>query len=161
VQPSLIRVEADEVTYNLHIMLRVEIEMGLLDGTLKVGELPEVWNAKMQEYLGVTPPDDARGVLQDVHWSGGGFGSFPGYTIGNIMSTQFLEAARRDVPSLDGALEAGNYGPLLGWLQDNIYRHGKTFSSEELVIRASGRPLDTAPYLAYLESKFADLYPSA
>jgi carboxypeptidase Taq len=158
VSPSLIRVEADEVTYNLHIMLRVEIEMGLLDGSLRVDELPEVWNSKMQEYLGVVPPNDALGVLQDVHWSGGGFGSFPGYTIGNIMSLQFLEAARRDTPGLDAALARGEYAPLLGWLQENVYQHGRAFSSEELLVRTSGRALDTAPYLAYLREKFSDLY---
>lgn len=156
--PSLIRVEADEVTYNLHIMLRVEIEMGLLDRTIQVDELPDVWNTKMQEYLGVTPPDDRRGVLQDVHWSGGGFGSFPGYTIGNIMSAQFLQAARRDVPTLDNSLAAGDYAPLLGWLQANIYRHGRAFSAEELLERTAGEALNTAPYLAYLREKFTELY---
>ncbi|MFQ3647394.1 MAG: carboxypeptidase M32 [Anaerolineae bacterium] len=158
VQPSFIRVEADEVTYNLHIMLRVEIEMGLLDGSIKLDELPEVWNAKMQEYVGVTPPDDRRGVLQDVHWSGGGFGSFPGYTVGNVMSAQFLEAAKRDVPEIDAALAEGNYAPLLGWLQQNIYQYGKAYSPDELMIRATGKPLSTEAYLRYLTDKFTELY---
>ncbi|MBL8147931.1 MAG: carboxypeptidase M32 [Anaerolineae bacterium] len=158
VRPSLIRVEADEVTYNLHIMLRVEIEMGLLDGRLRVADLPEVWNAKMQEYLGVTPPDDARGVLQDIHWSGGGFGSFPGYTVGNVMSAQFLEAAHQQVDGLADSLTGGDYAPLRGWLTDNIYRHGRAFSGEELLVRSTGRPLETDPYLRYLESKFTGLY---
>lgn len=158
VQPSLIRVEADEVTYNLHIMLRVEIEMGLLDGSLKVSDLPEIWNAKMQEYLGIAPPDDRRGVLQDVHWSGGGFGSFPGYTVGNVMSAQFLEAARRDVPDIDAGLAEGSYAPLLGWMQNNIYRHGRAFSPEELLLRTTGSKLHVAPYLKYLNDKFSDLY---
>lgn len=156
--PSLIRVEADEVTYNLHIMLRVEIEMGLLEGSLRVAELPEVWNARMQEYLGVTPPDDTRGVLQDIHWSGGGFGSFPGYTVGNVMSAQFLEAARRDVAGLDDALARAEYAPLLGWLTDNIYRHGRAYSAEELLVRSTGSALEVGPYLRYLEDKFTDLY---
>lgn len=155
VQPSLIRVEADEVTYNLHIMLRVEIEMGLLDGSLKVADLPDVWNAKMKEYLGVTPPDDRRGVLQDVHWSGGGFGSFPAYTVGNVMSVQFLEAARRDVPGLDEALGRGDYQPLLGWLQTNIYQHGRAYSADELLMRTTGKPLTVEPYLNYLRAKFS------
>ncbi len=158
VRPSLIRVEADEVTYNLHIMLRVEIEMGLLDGSLKVNELPEVWNAKMQEYLGVTPDTDTDGVLQDIHWSGGGFGSFPGYTVGNVMSAQFLEAARRDVPGLNDALARGEYAPLLHWLQQNIYRHGRAYSASELLQRCTGSDLQVGPYLAYLEAKFSDLY---
>jgi carboxypeptidase Taq len=158
VRPSLIRVEADEVTYNLHIMLRVEIELGLLDGSLKVADLPEVWNAKMQEYLGVTPPDDARGVLQDIHWSGGGFGSFPGYTVGNVMSAQFLEAAHRDVPGLDASLEAGEYAPLLGWLTEHIYRHGRAYSGSELLLRTTGHDLTVEPYLRYLRAKFTDLY---
>lgn len=158
VAPSLIRVEADEVTYNLHIMVRVEIELGLLDGSLKVKDLPEIWNAKMQEYVGVTPPDDTHGVLQDIHWSGGGFGSFPGYTVGNVMSAQFLEAAQRDVPTLDASLRAGDYAPLLGWLTDNIYRHGRAFSGTELLQRTTGSDLDVAPYLRYLTAKFTELY---
>jgi len=158
VRPSLIRVEADEVTYNLHIMLRVEIELGLLDGSLRVADLPEIWNAKMQEYLGVTPPDDTHGVLQDIHWSGGGFGSFPGYTVGNVMSAQFLDAARRDVAGLDAALAQGDYAPLLGWLTDNIYRHGRAFSATELLERTTGGDVNVAPYLGYLEAKFSDIY---
>ncbi|MBK8033143.1 MAG: carboxypeptidase M32 [Chloroflexi bacterium] len=158
VRPSLIRVEADEVTYNLHIMLRVEIELGLLEGSIQVKDLPEVWNAKMQEYLGVTPPNDSKGVLQDIHWSGGGFGSFPGYTVGNVMSAQFLAAAQRDTPGLDAALASGNYQPLLGWLTENIYRHGRAYSASELLVRSTGHDLTVEPYLAYLTAKFTDLY---
>lgn len=158
VRPSLIRVEADEVTYNLHIMLRVEIELGLMDGSIKVKDLPELWNTKMHEYLGVTPPNDSKGVLQDVHWSGGGFGSFPGYTIGNIMSAQLLQAAEAQVNGLNGALAQGDYAPLLKWLTENIYRHGRAYSANELLIRCTGRELDTTPYLDYLEAKFAEIY---
>jgi carboxypeptidase Taq len=158
VRPSLIRVEADEVTYNLHIMLRTEIELGLLEGKTKVSDLPEVWNAKMQEYLGVTPPDNARGVLQDIHWSGGGFGSFPGYTVGNVMSAQFLESAHRDVPGLKTLLEQGEYQPLLGWLTENIYRHGRAYSATELLQRTGGEDLKVDAYLRYLTAKFTDLY---
>lgn len=158
VSPSLIRVEADEVTYNFHIMLRVELEMGLLDGSLKVADLPEIWRAKMGEYLGVVPQTDSEGVLQDVHWSGGGFGSFPGYTVGNVMSSQFLAAAHRDIPTLKDALAQGDYAPLLGWLQGNIYQYGRTFSASELLVRTSGQDLHVAPYLAYLTEKFTDLY---
>jgi carboxypeptidase Taq len=158
VQPSLIRVEADEVTYNLHIMLRVEVEMGLLDGSLRVPDLPEVWRAKMHEFLGVSPTTDSEGPLQDVHWSGGGFGSFPGYTIGNVMSAQLLQAAYRDLPDLDASLRMGNYQPLLTWLVDNVYRHGRAYSVNELLLRCSGNELHAQPYLAYLEQKFSDLY---
>ncbi len=154
VQPSLIRVEADEVTYNLHIMLRVEIEMGLIDGSMAVADLPAIWNSKMQEYLGLTPPSDTQGVLQDIHWSTGYFGSFPTYTIGNVMSAQFMAAARRSVGGLDDAIAAGDYRPLLDWLTANIYRHARAFSPEELLVRATGEGLTTGPYLAYLSGKY-------
>ena len=157
VQPSLIRVEADEVTYNLHIMLRVEIEMGLMDGSIAVADLPAIWNAKMEEYLGVTPPTDSQGVLQDIHWSAGYIGSFPTYTIGNVMAAQFMEAARRDVAGLDEALDSGDYRPLLGWLTEHIYRHGRAFSPEELLVRTTGSGLQAGPYLAYLQAKFGEL----
>ncbi len=160
VRPSLIRVEADEVTYNFHIMLRVEIEMALLEGTLKVADLPEAWNAAVQAYLGLTPPDDGRGVLQDIHWSTGLFGSFPTYTIGNVMSAQFFAAARRDLPGLDDALTRGDYAPLRGWLTEHIYRHGHAFSPEELLIRSTGCGLTVEPYLAYLGEKFGELFPA-
>jgi carboxypeptidase Taq len=158
VRPSLIRVEADEVTYNLHIMLRTEIELELLVGKLKVKDLPEIWNAKMQEYLGITPPNDSQGVLQDVHWSSGGFAAFPGYTIGNVMAAQFFEAAHRDIPGLDDALARGEYVPLRDWLTQNIYRHGHAFSADELLKRTTGNSLQVRPYLGYLERKYSELY---
>jgi carboxypeptidase Taq len=160
VQPSLIRVEADEVTYNLHIMLRTEIEMGLMDGSLAVDQLPDVWNARMEEYLGMRPPTDRQGVLQDVHWSSGYVGSFPAYTIGNVMSVQFFQAARQQVAGLDDALAAGEYQPLLSWLTDHVYRHGRAFSAEELLQKSTGSGLSSAPYLAYIEKKYTELYPA-
>lgn len=158
VKPSLIRVEADEVTYNLHIMLRIEIELGLLEGKIGINDLPEVWRAKMGEYLGVVPDTDSDGVLQDIHWSDGGFGSFPGYTVGNVMSAQLLDAAYRDIGDLDQALAQGNYQPLLGWLTENFYRHGRAFTANEILQRCSGKDLHVQPYLAYLNAKFGDLY---
>ena len=158
VSPSLIRVEADEVTYNLHIMLRVELETSLLEGTLKVTDLPEAWSAKLDEYLGLTPPDDASGVLQDVHWSAGMFGSFPTYTVGNVMASQFFEAARMQVVDLDEALAVGNYTPLRDWLTENIYRYGRTYTPHELLERVTGRSLDVTPYLEYLNAKYRNLY---
>ncbi len=158
VSPSLIRVEADEVTYNLHIMLRVELETALLNGTLEVAELPEAWNAKLGEYLGLTPPDDASGVLQDIHWSAGLFGSFPTYTVGNVMASQFFGAAKTQVAGLDEALAAGNYAPLRTWLTENIYQYGRTYTPQELLERSTGQSLTVAPYLEYLDQKYRDLY---
>ncbi|WP_019586663.1 carboxypeptidase M32 [Deinococcus apachensis] len=158
VRPSLIRVEADEVTYDLHIMLRVELEMALMDGSLRVADLPEVWNAKVNDYLGVTPPDFASGALQDIHWSAGLFGSFPTYTVGNVMASQFYAAARKGVPGLEESLARGEYAPLREWLTENVYRHGRTYSPAELLERATGQGLDPAPYLAYLRGKYAELY---
>ena len=158
VRPSLIRVEADEVTYNLHIMLRTEIEMALLEGAVAVDDLPEIWNAKMEEYLGLTPPDDRRGVLQDVHWSFGGFGNFPTYTIGNIMAAQALASAHAAMPDLAAKLAAGDYQALLGWLTENFYRHGRAYSTDELLTRVTGEGLNPAPLLNYLERKYSDLY---
>ena len=159
VKPSLIRVEADEVTYNYHIMLRVEVEIGLMDGSLQVKDLPEIWRAKMNEYLGVTPPNERLGPLQDVHWSTGYIGSFPTYTIGNIMSAQFFQAASRQVPGFEEALDRADYRPLLDWLTENIYRHARTYSPDELLRRSTGSPLSVRPYLDYLERKYFDLFP--
>ena len=158
VRPSLTRVEADEVTYNLHIMLRTEIEMALLEEAVTVDELPELWNAKMQEYLGLTPPNNQRGVLQDVHWSAGTFANFPCYTIGNIMSAQVLAAAHQHLPDLAEQLARGEYANLLGWLTETIYQHGRAYSTDELLRRMSGEGLNVAPLLAYLERKYSDLY---
>ncbi len=146
------------MTYNLHIMLRVELEMGLMEGSIEVRDLPEIWNQKMLEYLGVTPPDAAQGVLQDIHWSHGNIGSFPCYTIGNIMASQLYEAAEQQISGLNEALARGDYTPLRTWLTRNVYRYGRTFSPDELLIKATGRALDPAPYLGYLEAKFHDLY---
>ncbi|MCY4540511.1 MAG: carboxypeptidase M32 [Chloroflexi bacterium] len=158
VRPSLTRVEADEVTYNLHIMLRTEIEMALLDRSITVDELPEVWNVKMDEYLGLTPPDDRRGVLQDVHWSAGTFANFPCYTIGNVMAAQVFEAARDHVPDLDQKLASGDYSSLLDWLTTAIYRHGRAYTVNELLQSISGGGLHVAPLLTYLDAKYSDLY---
>ncbi|HEX9115072.1 MAG TPA: carboxypeptidase M32 [Anaerolineae bacterium] len=159
VRRSPIRVEADEVTYNFHIMLRVEIEMALLAEQMEVADLPEFWRAKTREYLGIEPEDDASGVLQDIHWSTGLVGSFPTYTVGNVMAAQFFEAAHSDLTGLDPALAAGDYSPLRGWLTEHVYRHGRAFSPDELLRRATGRALDPGPYLRYLHGKYDDLFP--
>ncbi|MEE1611453.1 carboxypeptidase M32 [Microvirga sp. CF3016] len=154
VEPGLIRVEADELTYDLHIMLRVEIECALMDGSLPVTDLPEAWNAAIKRDLGLVVPDDARGVLQDVHWSTGYIGSFPTYTIGNVMGAQVMETLRKELPSLDRAIKAGEYSVLAEELRSRIWRHGRRFKRDELLRRETGRALDPAPYLAYLRRKY-------
>ncbi len=154
VEPSFIRVEADEVTYNLHIFLRFELEQELLEGRLAVADLPQAWNAKMKECLGIRPPDDAQGVLQDVHWSGGSMGYFPSYTLGNLLSVQFYNQALDEMPDLPEQIARGQFGALLTWLRDNIHTHGKKFTPTELVKRVTGGEMSAAPFLAYLQEKY-------
>ncbi|GGO20119.1 carboxypeptidase M32 [Deinococcus humi] len=157
VNPSMIRVEADEVTYNFHIMLRFELELALLEGKLKVADLPEAWNAKMQDYLGLTPPDDAQGVLQDVHWSAGLIGYFPTYALGNLLSVQLLEAAQADAKIAGGSQNA-EYGPLLSWLTENVHQYGRSLTPTQITEQATGRPLSADPYVAYLHRKYGEIY---
>ncbi|HEX2980715.1 MAG TPA: carboxypeptidase M32 [Anaerolineaceae bacterium] len=159
VKPSLIRTESDEVTYNFHIMIRVEIEMGLLDGSISIDELPTVWSAKYQQYLGVTPPNNRLGVLQDIHWSSGLFGSFCSYTLGNVISAQLFEAALQQNPQIEPALNEGQYQPLLSWLTEQVYRHGHAFRPDELLQRATGSPLNVEPYFRYIHRKYDQLFP--
>jgi carboxypeptidase Taq len=159
VQPSLIRVDADEVTYNLHVIIRFELELALLEGQLSVRELPEAWRAAYAESLGVTPPDDRDGVLQDVHWFAGLVGGqFQGYTLGNILSAQFYSAAVRAHPEIPAEIGGGKFNNLHGWLRENIYRHGAKFTTAELVERVTGGPLILEPYLGYLRTKYGALY---
>ena len=156
--PSLIRVEADEVTYNLHILLRFELENELLEGNLKARDLPEAWNSLVKSYLGINVPNDREGVLQDIHWSFVGFGVFPGYTLGNLIGAQLMEKIRADINDLDGQIEAGQFAPLLGWLRKNVHRHGRKFTPNELLERATGKPLEAGPWIAYVREKFGSLY---
>ena len=156
VRPDFIRVEADELTYDLHIVLRSEIEAGLMAGEVRVKDLPGLWAEKMQAYLGREVPSDTLGVLQDVHWSHGYVGSFPTYTLGNIMSSQFFDAANRR-PEIAAGLDTGNYAPLKDFLTDNIYRHGRSSSPDETLQRVTGGPLDAAPYVRQLTEKVAAL----
>jgi carboxypeptidase Taq len=158
VTPSLIRVEADEVTYNLHVILRFELEQAMLAGSIALRDLPEAWNTRMKEYLGVDVPDDARGVLQDVHWSGGIIGYFPTYTLGNVMSAQIWEAAKRDLPDLDAQIGAGEFAGLRDWLREHLHRHGRKFTPAETLERAAGGPIDPEPYIRYLHDKVAAVY---
>ncbi len=156
--PSTIRVEADELTYNLHILLRFELETRLFEGSLSVAELPAAWTERMEAYLGVTPPDDREGALQDIHWSSGAFGYFPTYTIGNVLSVQLFEAARAEHPEIDEEIGRGEPATLRAWLTEHVYRHGRKYDPDDLVTRATGRPMETGPYLAYLETKYGELY---
>ncbi len=158
VEPSLIRVEADEVTYNLHICLRFELEVELLEGRLKVEELPARWNAAMKGYLGVVPPDDAQGVLQDVHWSGGSFGYFPSYALGNLYAAQFMEKLAEAQPTLWAEVREGRFHNVLAWLRQNIHGHGRKYFPEELCQRVTGEPLSAKPFLRYLQEKYALVY---
>jgi carboxypeptidase Taq len=158
VQPSFIRVEADEATYNLHIMLRLEIEIALMEGKLAVKDLPAFWNAKMQEYLGITPSNDAMGVLQDIHWSEGSIGYFPTYALGNLISAQLWEKIHQDIPDLDGQIQAGKFEALLAWLREKIHRHGAKFEPQELIQKITGSRIDPAAYIRYHTRKYGEIY---
>jgi carboxypeptidase Taq len=158
VEPSLIRVEADEVTYNLHIALRFELELEIITGSVELRDLPEVWAERMDRYLGIAVPDDANGVLQDVHWAAGLFGYFPTYSLGNVIAGQIWERVRAELPDLDEQLERGEPAPLRDWLAREVYRHGAAYLPGELIQRVAGGPLDVAPLLGQLEAKFTDIY---
>jgi carboxypeptidase Taq len=158
VEPSFIRVEADEVTYGLHIMLRFEIEREMLSGTLAVKDIPDAWNAKMESYLGITPPDDALGCLQDVHWSAGLIGYFPTYLIGTALSSQLYEQALKDNPAIAQDLVKGEYGSLLSWLREKVHHPGRRYLPGELIERICGGPARSEPYLNYLNAKFTEVY---
>jgi carboxypeptidase Taq len=158
VEPSLIRVEADEATYNMHIMLRLELEIALIEGSLTVKDLPEAWNSGMQDYLGVTPPDDALGVLQDVHWSQGYFGYFSTYALGNLISAQLWERMLEDIPDLDSQIQRGEFEQLTGWMVDKVHRHGAKFEPQELIQRITGSKIDQDPYMRYLTGKYTEIY---
>jgi carboxypeptidase Taq len=158
VAPGLIRVQADEVTYSLHIILRFELEQELVAGALAPADLPEAWNAHMADFLGVEVPDDARGVLQDVHWTRASYGYFPTYALGNVLSVQIWRAVEQELPDLDSQLEAGEFGPLYESLRERIYRHGRKFTPMETLERAIGADeIDPQPYLGYLREKVAAL----
>ena len=158
VEPSYIRVEADELTYNLHVMTRFEIECDILTDKLKVKDLPEAWNAKYTEYLGVTPRNDAEGCLQDVHWSMGSIGYFPTYSMGNLLSYQIWGALQKEIPNTDELMAAGNFAPILGWLKENVYAQGKRYSPKELIQKVTGKPIGAADYLVGLEAKYTEIY---
>jgi carboxypeptidase Taq len=158
VKPSLIRVEADEATYNMHIMLRLEIEIALIEGSIEVKDLPEIWNTKMKEYLGITPKNDAEGVLQDIHWSMGAIGYFSTYAIGNLVSAQLWECINSDIPSLSNQIRKGDFSELLSWLRKNVHLHGAKFEPQELVQRITGSKITPEPYIKYLNNKYSVIY---
>ena len=157
VQPSLIRVEADEATYNLHVILRFELEQELLMDTVELADLPEIWNERMRAYLGVEPPNDRLGVLQDMHWAGGHIGYFSTYALGNVISAQIWERVSAELPDLHEQFESGEFGELRAWLRDRLYRHGRKFTPKETLERVVGGPIDPGPYLRYLGRKLATL----
>jgi carboxypeptidase Taq len=151
-------VESDEVTYNLHIILRFEIERALIEDNLPVEELPRIWNLKMKESLGLDVPDDSLGVLQDVHWSGGSIGYFPTYSLGNLYSAQFFAAAQRDIPTLNDEMAHGQFGSLLKWLREKIHVHGKRYSAQELAKNATGEKLNSKYFTDYISKKYGEIY---
>ncbi|QOV89598.1 carboxypeptidase M32 [Humisphaera borealis] len=158
VRPSLIRTESDETTYNLHVLLRFELERALLRNDLSTNDLPGAWNERMEKYLGIEPPDDARGCLQDIHWSGGAIGYFPTYTLGNLYAAQFFEQARKDVGDLEGQFARGDFAPLLGWLREKIHSQGMKYTPRQLVMRITGQDLAPTALLAHLRRKAGELY---
>ena len=158
VEPSLIRVEADEATYNLHIMLRLELEIALMDGSMAVKDAPEAWNQKFNEYLGILPHDDADGILQDVHWSFGGFGYFPTYALGNLVSAQLWEKMSEEIKDLDGKIENAQFKVILSWLRENVHIYGAKYEPQELVKKITGSKITPEPYVEYLNKKFGEIY---
>lgn len=158
VEPSFIRVEADELTYNLHIMIRYEIEKALIGGEIEVKDLPEVWNKKVEEYLGITPPTDTLGVLQDVHWSFGGLGYFPSYSLGNLYAAQILNTIKKELPDFYLLIENGEFGKIQAWLGEKIHQHGRLYTPSELIQKVTGEELNAKYLVEYLEEKYSEVY---
>lgn len=158
VKPSLIRIEADELTYNLHIMIRYELEKALFNGDLQVRDLPEAWHTKYKDMLGIVPSNDKEGVLQDVHWSAGLFGYFPSYALGNMYAAQMMEAMRRDMPNMDELIGTGQLLPIKEWLAKQVHRHGKMLTPKEIIQKSTGEALNAAYLITYFEHKFNDIY---
>ncbi|MET0917030.1 MAG: carboxypeptidase M32, partial [Burkholderiales bacterium] len=158
VEPSLIRVEADELTYNLHIILRFELEQAMLKGDLLAADLPAAWKDGMKALLGVAPSGDREGCLQDVHWSSPSFGYFPTYALGNLYSAQIFEAALAQDAAVGTELEAGRPGALVSWLRENLHQHGKKYTPAEIVVRVTGKALGHDAFVRYVTGKFTDLY---
>lgn len=158
VEPSLIRVNADEATYNMHIMLRLEIKIGMVDGSIAVKDLPEIWNEKMRDYLGITPPNDAQGVLQDIHWSYGSIGYFSTYALGNIISAQLWERINKDIKNLEDQIREGQFAELREWLREKIHVYGHKYDPQDIVQKVTGSKIDSAAYVRYLTKKYSEVY---
>ncbi len=158
VERSFIRVEADEATYNLHIMLRFELENDLVNGRVKVADLPKEWNNRFEAFFGIVPPTDALGVLQDVHWSAGSIGYFPTYALGNLLSVQYYNQAVKEHPSILDEIASGKFDTLHNWLVENIHQHGRKFTTDELTRRITGESMQSGPYIEYLKTKFSEVY---
>lgn len=158
VRPTYIRVDADEVTYNLHVLLRFEIERDLVEGRIGAGEVPEAWNELLGRYLGLPPPDLVSGPLQDIHWVSAPLGTFVGYTLGNLISAQLMDRARLELGDVDALLEAGDFSPLLAWLRSAVHQHGRKFTPDELTLRATGAGIGTESWISYARAKFGELY---
>lgn len=158
VEPSLIRTEADELTYSLHVIIRYEIEKELINGTIEVKNLPEIWNAKYKEYLGIEPENDAEGVLQDMHWSDGSFGYFPSYALGNLYGAQFLNKMKKDIPDLYKEIKDGNLHIIHKWLKENIHKHGAVYKPQEIIKNVTGEELKAKYFIEYLKNKYAEIY---
>ncbi|MDP6869618.1 MAG: carboxypeptidase M32 [Candidatus Poseidoniaceae archaeon] len=158
VKPDYIRVEADEITYNLHIMLRYEIEKKIFNEGLPVGKIPETWNSMFEEWFGILPPNDTLGCLQDVHWSMGAFGYFPTYTLGNLYAAQLLEAMSKEIGNIDSIIESGNWSKILEWLRDKVHSNGSVMEPAELIKSATGNIPSPEPFLNYIEKKYSKLY---
>ena len=158
VESSLIRVNADEATYNLHVMLRLELEIGMVEGKFAVKDLPEIWNTKMDDYLGIVPPNDAQGVLQDVHWSSGLMGYFSTYALGNLVSAQLWEKINQDIKDLDDQIRKGKFDSLLGWLREKIHVYGHKYDPQDLMQKITGSKIDSAAYVRYLTNKYSNIY---
>lgn len=157
-KPDFIRVEADEVTYPLHVILRYEIEKGLFDGSMAVDDLPQIWNDLMRKYLGITPPNDTLGVLQDSHWSSGAFGYFPSYTLGAMYACQFYRTMIAEQPDMENEIAQGNFSPVKRWLNEKIHQHGKRYTPEELVRNVTGEGLNPDRFIGYLKAKYGEIY---
>ncbi|MDQ3073911.1 MAG: carboxypeptidase M32, partial [Bacteroidota bacterium] len=156
--PNLIRIQSDEVTYHFHVLLRFEIEKGLIEGNISVKDLEDIWNEKIKTYLGLDVPTAAQGVLQDIHWSHGSFGYFPTYSLGSFYAAQLFNAAKKALPNLMEEIEASQYGNLLEWLRNNIHRYGRIYNSEDLCKKATGETLNFSHFMGYITDKYRQVY---
>lgn len=158
IEPNKIRVEADEIHYCLHIILRFELEKGLIEGSIEVEDLPELWNKKMKEYIGLEPENDSEGILQDTHWAQGLFGYFPSYALGKIYASQIYNQAKKDIPEMEKKIKNGNFSPIKKWLKEKIHRHERKILAEDLIKKVCGEGLNPEIFIDYLEDKYSRIY---